>query len=252
MLHRSRALILVKALPQPSKKHKETVCCAGVTVDGAWKRLYPIRFRQLGEGSTFRRWDWVDFEYELPPQDKRRESCKVFEDRIRVSGQMKQGERARFLNPLIMPSINEAAARGMSLALIRPQRTSFHFKRKSADRIAKEREHFAAVERQTSFLDADLKALEPTPYDFRFRFEDGGRRRQFMCGDWEVHTTFRRRRDEFGGDEAALKWMDEKFNHEYPRKGMAFAVGNVAARPQTWMLLGIIRLDELTQGELAI
>ncbi len=54
------------------------------------------------------------------------------------------------------------------------------------------------------------------------------------------------------GDEAALKWMDEKFNHEYPRKGMAFAVGNVAARPQTWMLLGIIRLDELTQGELAI
>lgn len=62
MLHRSRALILVKALPQPSKKHKETVCCAGVTVDGAWKRLYPIRFRQLGEGSTFHRWDWVDFE----------------------------------------------------------------------------------------------------------------------------------------------------------------------------------------------
>ncbi len=41
-----------------------------------------------------------------------------------------------------------------------------------------------------------------------------------------------------------------KFNDEYPRKGMAFAVGNVAARPQTWMLLGIIRLDEIAQGEL--
>ena len=41
-----------------------------------------------------------------------------------------------------------------------------------------------------------------------------------------------------------------KFNDEYPRKGMAFAVGNVAKRPQTWMLLGIIRLDEIAQGEL--
>ncbi|HMB11027.1 MAG TPA: hypothetical protein VKP01_10550, partial [Saliniramus sp.] len=61
-----------------------------MTVEGAWKWLYPIRFRQLDEGSTFRRWDWVDFEYELAPQDKRRESCRVFEDRIQVSGHMKQ------------------------------------------------------------------------------------------------------------------------------------------------------------------
>lgn len=54
------------------------------------------------------------------------------------------------------------------------------------------------------------------------------------------------------GEESALRWMDGKFNKEYPRKGMAFAVGNVAARPQSWMLLGIIRLDELTQGELVV
>lgn len=43
-----------------------------------------------------------------------------------------------------------------------------------------------------------------------------------------------------------------KFNDEYPRKGMAFAVGTMAARPQTWMLLGVIRLDELTQAELPL
>lgn len=41
-----------------------------------------------------------------------------------------------------------------------------------------------------------------------------------------------------------------KFNDEYPRKGMAFAVGTMAAYPKTWMLLGIIRLDEIAQGEL--
>jgi hypothetical protein len=52
--------------------------------------------------------------------------------------------------------------------------------------------------------------------------------------------------------EAALKWMDEKFNDEYPRRGMAFAVGTMAAYPKTWMLLGVIRLDELTQAELPL
>ena len=33
--HRKRRVrILVKAFPQPSTKHEETVCCAGVTEDG--------------------------------------------------------------------------------------------------------------------------------------------------------------------------------------------------------------------------
>ena len=44
-LHKCRVTILVKALPQPSKTHGETVCCAGVTVHGEWKRLFPVRYR---------------------------------------------------------------------------------------------------------------------------------------------------------------------------------------------------------------
>jgi hypothetical protein len=42
------------------------------------------------------------------------------------------------------------------------------------------------------------------------------------------------------------------FNVEYPLKGMVFAIGNQAKRPQTWQLLGVIRLDEQTQGELVL
>lgn len=42
-----RVRILVKAFPQPSNKHEETVCCAGVTEDGLeLLRLYPIRYRR--------------------------------------------------------------------------------------------------------------------------------------------------------------------------------------------------------------
>ena len=48
----------------------------------------------------------------------------------------------------------------------------------------------------------------------------------------------------------ALKWMDQTFNDVYPKRGMAFAIGNMAKRPQTWQLLGVVRLDEFKQTEL--
>jgi hypothetical protein len=48
----------------------------------------------------------------------------------------------------------------------------------------------------------------------------------------------------------ALDWMDHRFNVEYPRKGMAFAVGNMAAYPKVWQLLRVLRLDESKQASL--
>jgi hypothetical protein len=37
-------VIVVKAIPQPSKRYGETVCCAGITRNGEWRRLYPSGF----------------------------------------------------------------------------------------------------------------------------------------------------------------------------------------------------------------
>ncbi len=74
MLKNSRVVILVKALPQASKKYGETVCCAGVTANGDWKRLFPVRFRNLDGVSTFNRWDWVNFNFRKPVTDNRVES----------------------------------------------------------------------------------------------------------------------------------------------------------------------------------
>ena len=59
---------------------------------------------------------------------------------------------------------------------------------------------------------------------------------------------FGRRRE--GSDRAALEWMSKTFNEEYPKKGMLFCVGNMAKRPQTWQLLGVLRVDDTGQGAL--
>lgn len=131
-------LVLVKALPHVGERHGETVCCAGVTLDGEWRRQYPIHFRRLRD--QFARWQWIEYDWVAPGnEDRRRESRRVQEDTIRVGDEMPERERASFLSSLVMGSTDEAAAKGMSLALVRPAKTRFRSKAKTLEQIEQER-----------------------------------------------------------------------------------------------------------------
>ncbi|MBC6437028.1 MAG: hypothetical protein GDA52_02545 [Rhodobacteraceae bacterium] len=212
------------------------------------KRLYPVRFRRLSGESSFNRWDWVNFKYRPPTRDQRPESCHVMEDTISVSGKMPVKDRAGFLAPLISSSVRDAADAGKSLALIRPRRTRFYCKAKTPEQVEKERETYRQAARQGAFFDEELKVLEPSPYTFRFRFEDGTGPHDYANGDWEAHAMFFNGRQREGSDEAVLKWMCKIFNEEYPQKGVLFCVGNMAKRPHTWQLLGVLRVDDTGQS----
>ena len=232
-------------MPNPSQKYGETVCCAGVTAEGQWKRLFPVRFRHLK--NKFNRWDWVEFSYRPPSGDTRRESCHVYEDKIVVDGKVPEKDRANFLNPLVMASTDAAAERGMSLALVRPTRSEFRNRRKSARDIADEREGYRQAIRQSSMLDEELEQLEPVPYDFEFVYEDRAGKHKMQCGDWETSAAFwniSRSR----GEDGALAHLVKTYNEDYPKKGMVFALGTMKKRPNQWLLLGVIRLDEARQG----
>jgi hypothetical protein len=242
----------VKALPQRSAKHGETVCCAGVTSAGEFKRLYPVRFRHLKESSSFSRWDTVEFKYGRPPHDRRRESCRIYEESIVVGRQMPMAERTRFLNPLVLPSVKAAEDRGDSLALIRPLDPRFSYKRKTAAQLYEERESYRLAASQKSFFDEDLAALEPTPFEFKFKFRDADAPHEYTNGDWEAHAMFYNARKRGQPEQEVLEWMDHRFNVEYPERGMLFAVGNQAKRPHIWQLLGVLRVDETTQTALAL
>jgi len=241
-------VVLVKALPHPSTKHQETVCCAGVTQDGQWKRLYPVRFRQLSNEAAFKRWHWVDFRYGKP-QDPRVESCRVHEDSIAISGELPKAERSRFLDKVVVGSAKAAEAKGQSLALVRPRNTRFYWREKTKTELASERARFAAYSRQGSMFDKELAALDPTPFEFRFKFEDEAGEHDCENGDWEAHAMFANWSRGRGADEV-LKMMSGKFNDEYPKLGMAFVQGTLFKRPNIWTLLGVIRLDPMVQPDL--
>lgn len=247
----ARVVMLVKALPQPSKTYGETVCCAGVTADLQWKRLFPVRFRHLSGESSFSRWDWVKFSYGRPRSDTRKESCHVHEESIVVENRLSEKERSQLLNPIVLKSAKHAAELGLSLALIRPRNTRFIWKERSKSDIEEIRASFKAAARQTSMFDKELAELNPSPYDFRFKFEDDGGSHDYQDGDWEAHAMFWKECNRTSAANA-IAWMDKIFNEDYPERGMVFAIGNQAKRPQTWQLLGVVRLDESQQGELLL
>jgi hypothetical protein len=228
------------------QRHGETVCCAGVTLDRQWRRQYPIHFRRLQQ--QFKRWQWIEYDWIAPgAEDRRIESRRVQEESIRAEEVIPETERAAFLDPLITRSTNEAAAKGMSLTLIRPIKVRFRWKAKTNEQIAEERQAYEDSARQKSFLDPDLVALTPCPYAFHFDWTDAdGMKHKATCDDWETAATFYRREKTMGVQDA-LRSMERTFGEDYPNRGMAFALGTHSRRPEQWLLVGVLRLDPVSQ-----
>lgn len=246
-----RVLNLVKAIPHAGHRQGETVCCAGVTKRGEWRRQYPVHFRRLD--SQFGRWDWIEYDWISPKGgDARWESRRVQEDTIAASGKMARSKRARFLNPLVLPSMEAAAALGRSLTLIRPNNPRFRFKAKSRGQIDDEKKKYQAAAAQLSMLDEELAALEPCPYAFKFdyRTEDGVRH-EMACEDWETAAMFNRF-ERLMGAASALDKMSVTFNEDYPAAGMVFAMGTHSRHPDQWLLVGVLRLDPMPQFALTL
>lgn len=244
-----RCVILVKAWPQPSRKYVETVCCAGVTPDGAWRRLFPIRFRHLEGAQQFSRWNIIEYEPQRPSDDRRAESRRVNEPTLQVVGALSEPERERLLRPLIRGSAAEAASRGESLALVRPHDVKFKWRKKTAQRIEAERLAQLAASAQGSLFDQELATLEPCPYAMALRYDDASGRHLMQCSDWETRAAFFHLRPQYG-EAGALEHLRKSYEDDYPRRGMALALGTMKKRPRQWLLLGMLRVDEPSQGDL--
>jgi hypothetical protein len=245
-----RVVVLVKALPHAGKKHGETVCCAGVTPNGEWRRQFPIHFRRL-EGK-FKRWDIIEYQYRLPKDDRRSESRRVQEDTIHVVGSVPTAERARLLVPIVVPSTATARGRSQSLALIRPRNVSFKAVKKTKSELLSEERAYREAASQGSFFDKELAELEPCPYAFKFAYSDeDDRSHDATCDDWETAAMFRNFSREYG-EERAIALMKQTFERDYPKRGMAFAMGTHSRYPDIWLLVGVLRLDVPDQLTLAV
>lgn len=247
-----QAYIIVKAAPRSSQKFGETVCIAGIDNHGHWVRLYPVSFKYLGEPQRFSRWDLVNYRWRRPTasSDVRDESRRVDPDSIQILGQLPIRERNGFLDRVAVTSLKKEREAGKSLALLRIEFLEFKYRKKSPHDLAKETAiHKQLRDQSDLFVAEQIIPREACPYSFIYRYRDEDGEHEGTCQDWETEATFFRRRSEMD-EQKALAWMENMFGIEYPKRGMGLAMGTHRYRSDQWLINGVIRLNDETQGRL--
>ena len=240
------AIIIVKAAPQLSSRHGETVCTAGITRDRQWVRLYPIAFRTLQDAQQFRRWDVVRYTWQQPRDDKRVESRRLNHHSLTIAGSLPSGERYGLVAPMVKKSLEEESRDGRSFAFIRPSIRTFIAEKKLAKELEEERQKFDTAAKQADLFLAPIVPYQPCPYRFKYEYETKDGKRTGTCQDWETEATFFNWRRQYS-EQQALKRMEERWGEELPAKGLLFAMGTHSQYPDTWLINGLIQMAEVGQ-----
>ena len=254
--HRIR--ILVKAFPQPSQKHEETVCCAGITEDdGEFLRLYPIRFRRLDPANRFKRYDLVEMTVTRVATDRRPESRHIDEDSIRLietGDRLSEESKVRlwraFIAPSIQSLIDDNKATRRSLGIIKPDPGTLQFIIKDAAKSSQaDREVASLLYQQASLLEDSLKPLKRPKHNFYYRFTCknpeactcAGNPHNHEIHDWEVQAAFINYMRRYKTEEKALEMMTWEYQENIPQRNLHFVMGTMKAHPQTFIVIGLLR-----------
>jgi len=250
-VHTKKILITVKAYPNPSKTHGETVCCAGVDLSNSQLvRLYPIPYRDLDNDKKFKKYSIIEADCSPPSDDKRPESFRVNADTIKIIDwfDTENGTWAKRKSVVLKVSVKsmcqvykDVDAGDFSLGLIKPEGISFEWTKQSpSDQQARE-----ACYAQLSFFNKHKDAIEEIPYSFYYQFKCVGvvdcPGHKLSIIDWEIGQAYRDWRSRYPAEEVLLekiqqRWLDIA-NTE--KKDVYFYVGNMKRFRQTFMILGV-------------
>lgn len=226
-----KILITAKTYPTLSRKYAELVCTAGVTENGEWRRLYPVRFRQLYKEQKYKKYQWVEADLEKSEADIRPESYKIILNTMTTIGtplptdNYWRARREAFLSKVeIHENLEELIKRAhrneLSLAAFRPRR----FLRFNHEPVEREwdTEKLAELEKEKSQLHLfkdketvkrELKLVRKLPYKFSYQFVDcRGKKSKLMIEDWEIGMLFWDcLKDSDGDEQLTLAKVREKY-----------------------------------------
>jgi hypothetical protein len=246
----AEAIILVKAAPVIGIKHGETVCCAGVDLQGNWLRMYPVSFRVLEDSKRFKRWDRVRFTWRKPTDDARIESRHVDSQSLEITGSMPPAERQRFLDRQFVSSLSAQREKGLSFALLKPVIKGFRVVRKAPDQVAEQQAKIDRFHSQTDlFIPRPAVPVEACPFEFKYHYRTDDGDREGTCQDWETEATFFHWRQKYG-EERALREMQGQFGEVLPQRGLCFAMGTHSLYPDVWLINGLIQIRQPDQASL--
>ena len=243
-----KLFVTVKTYPTPSTTYIETTCVSGITDDGHWIRIHPVRFRALEEDNQFQRYSWIQVRANKATRDPRPESYHVDEETIQFQSRLLTAnawqERREIVEPMLSQSVedlrDQQANYHTSLGVIRPKEiTSFSIEKADKDWSPKQ---LAKLDQQDLFALKQGTRLEKIPFDFYYDFICDDPRchgHHMKVLDWEVAQSYRKwsRRVTQDEWEKKMKEMyDDRVRHSFDS---LFFLGTLAKYPTTWTIGGI-------------
>jgi len=250
-----RVLITVTTAPNPSDRHGETVCIAGIelgeTGPVGWVRLYPMNLRELRSGGDgFRKYEVISVKCNPAVKDSRLESFNPDPSTLAVTGKLAGWSKRRpLVEPMIessMCAIQRAASDdplAPSLGLVRPvDVSSFRIEMHPGWNATEQAKIDAYVNQMRFDSDEERKPLEAPRFQawYKWRCQESTCRghEQGML-DWEFVALQRNlsgRSDDEAKTELRRRFFDNPFGSA---KDPAIYVGNLVKRRHTFMVLGL-------------
>ena len=236
MSKKERVLVLARACPEKSRKYVHSVCVAGITQNGEWRRLYPFPF-SYGKGFIkFKKKDIIEAVVSIPSNDKRKESRKVMSSK-NLSSPL---DDKRLINRILhlVTSLEALNKENASLGVIKPIISDLEVKINDTN-VYDEQKYFSLTE---SFLERREKVKLPVEvrYVFRCRGEKVCKKpHKIIVIDWEVNELVRnvmRRTKDVNEIKRKIRW---RFYDFMKKRDLYFVVGTHFKFPK-WLIIGIL------------
>lgn len=261
---KEKILILAKTYPSPSAQYCETSCIAGITENGAMRRIYPVPFRYLENAQHFSKWQWIEARTRKSKDDHRPESFRIDIETLKCLNTLKTDgswfERRQWLEKIpefesftqLQQWSNESHG---SLAILRPK--SIHSLEitpaRNPDWTPEEREKLARSQNQGSLFDSpgsthNTKLLEKLPYDFYYHYacDTSDTPQKHKIVDWEAGALYRRCVREKGNDWE--KNFRARLENYLPSTDLAFLMGNIHRFQNQWLIISLIYPPKQTKN----
>lgn len=250
--------MLVKAAPVLTPSLEETMCVAGIRLDGVrpeWVRLHPVPFRDLADTSRFSKYQKVTVDVIRGRTDRRPETWTPLRDSItlgeRIGPERSWARRREYVDALpevAMCDLFEANKGGSgpgvpSLGMVRPaEPPTLVIAKRSDEQLTKWTQRAEAIKGVFSLfddVDAEKPDFEVVPWRFSYKYRCSSPRcngHEQTIVDWEVVALWRHVRHR-------PDWQDlmrQKFADEmWTGRDTVLFVGNQEQYPGSFLVLGI-------------
>jgi hypothetical protein len=238
-----RTLLLCMAYPELSERYEATVCMAGITEEGNFRRIYPVPFDEFVD-ADFEKRRWM--EYEIREKgDYREESYKIYPESVEIGNKVDYVNVRDILEErctTIEELEQEKQEEDRSLGIVKPEVNGLNI-----DEDENRRDTAEKCEQQVTLSGEDVIQFDIIPHYVRYRFNCAGQcnicensPHNIMCEDIESGNLYRNLSDEYDDESVVEEKMEEKLlDWMVEERDLYFMMGT-HHRWKTWLIISLL------------